>query len=115
MKKTHAERLQLAQAYHSTTTYEVGCLLSLLADDFFSSASPDKLSPDDRKLLMARLQCNYSTITSILNIAISILDDMNADLDAAEDTPSTAATIKKETLCAIYGLTEDTDPADANP
>lgn len=40
---------------------------------------------------------------------------MNTDMDAAQDIKTDAVIIRKKYLCKIYGLTEDTDPADANP
>ena len=110
MKKTGDDRCQWAFAFHETTIDEVACLLSVLADDFFSKA-PDSMSESEKTILKNELLYNYQTITTILNLAISLLSDMNTDMDAAQDIKTDAVIIRKKYLCKIYGLTEDAAPA----
>ena len=110
MKKTGDDRCQWAFAFHETTIDEVACLLSVLADDFFSKA-PDSMSESERTILKNELLYNYQTITTILNLAINLLSVMNTDMDAAQGIKTDAVIIRKKYLCKIYDLTEDTAPA----
>ena len=110
MKKTGDDRCQWAFAFHETTIDEVACLLSVLADDFFSKV-PDSMSESEKTILKNELLYNYQTITTILNLAINLLSVMNTDMDAAQDIKTDAVLIRKKYLCKIYGLTEDAAPA----
>lgn len=110
MKKTGDDRCQWVFAFHETTIDEVACLLSVLADDFFSKV-PDSMSESERTILKNKLLYNYQTIATILNLAISLLSDMNTDMDAAQGIKTDAVLIRKRYLCEIYGLTEDAAPA----
>lgn len=108
MKKTGDDRCQWAFAFHETTIDEVACLLSVLSDEFFSKV-PDSMSESERTILKNKLLYNYQTIATILNLAISLLSDINTDMDAAQGIKTDAVLIRKKYLCKIYGLTEDTD------
>lgn len=110
MKKTTDERIQIAQSFHEQDIYLVIRLLSFLADSFFSE-SIDGMNEEKRNRLKSYLAFHYETINSILTIAICLLSDMDADLDAASDVKSDAVSIRKKFMCEIYGLTEDADPA----
>lgn len=114
MKKTGDDRWQWAFAFHETTIYEVACLLSLLFDDFFCR-NLDSMSDSEKTLLKTELLCNYETIGTILNLAISLLSAMNTDMDAAQDMNTDAVLIRKKYLCKIYDLPEDTAPAGEHP
>ena len=114
MKKTGDDRCQWAFAFHETTINEVACLLSVLADDFFSKV-PDSMSESEKTILKNELLYNYQTITTILNLAINLLSVMNTDMDAAQGIKTDAVIIRKKYLCKIYDLTEDTSPAGENP
>lgn len=110
MKKTGDDRCQWAFAFHETTIDEVACLLSVFSDEFFSKV-PDSMSESERTILKNKLLYNHQTIATILNLAISLLSDMNTDMDAAQGIKTDAVLIRKRYLCEIYGLTEDAAPA----
>ena len=110
MKKTGDDRCQWAFAFHETTICEVKCLLSILVDDFFSDDT-DSMSESEKTILKGMILNSYNTIVTILNLAISLLSDMNTDMDAAQDIKTDAVIIRKKYLCKIYGLTEDAAPA----
>ena len=69
------------------------------------------MSESERTILKNKLLYNYQTIATILNLAISLLSDMNTDMDAAQGIKTDAVLIRKRYLCEIYDLTEDTAPA----
>lgn len=114
MKKTVDDRCQWAFAFHETTICEVKCLLSILADDFFSDDT-DSMSESEKTILKGMILNSYNTIVTILNLAISLLSDMNTDMDAAQDIKTDAVLIRKKYICKIYGLTEDAAPAGEHP
>ena len=110
MKKTEAQRVNIARDYHCGDIDRARQLLGLLLDDFFSSAL-EYLTPEEQHLLEMNLLSNYDTIAAVLNTVCDILFTLETDLDAAAGVKTKAAEIRKEALCAIYGLTEDKEAA----
>lgn len=110
MKKTNEQRVRIAQDYHTESIGRARRLTALLLDDFFSRGL-EYLTPEEQHLLEMNLLSNYDTIAAVLNTVCDILFDLETDLDAASGLNTTVVRIRRETLKAIYGLTEDKEEA----
>lgn len=110
MKKTNEQRVRIAQDYHTGSIGRARRLVALLVDTYFSSA-PDFMNKEEERLLEAQLMAGYETIAAGLNTVCDILFDLETDLDAARGLNTTGVRIRRETLKAIYGLTEDKEAA----
>lgn len=114
MKKTLAEKTQIVRADHCNDISFAVTLLSLLSENFFSGSTAN-LNKATKRDLGEHLVDFYDQISNLLTIAICILANYERDLDAAQGIESDAVKIHKEYLKAVYGLTEDTDPAGEHP
>lgn len=110
MKKTEEQRLTIARDYHCGAIERARHLVALLVDTYFSSA-PDFLNKEEERLLEAQLMAGYETIAAGLNTVCDILFAMENDLDAARGLNTSGVQFRRETLKAIYGLTEDKEEA----
>lgn len=110
MKRTNEQRVNIAQDYHTGSIGRARRLTALLLDDFFSREL-EYLTPEEQHLLEMNLLSNYDTIAAVLNTVVDILFALETDLDAASGIETTCTEIRRKTMCAIYGLTEDKEAA----
>lgn len=106
MKKTNEQRITIARDYHCGAIERALQLVGLLVDSYFSSA-PEFMTKEEERLLEAQLMVGYNTIAAVLTAVYDILVNLETDLDAARGLNTTGVRIRRETLKAIYGLTED--------
>lgn len=110
MKKTKEQRITIARDYHCGAIERALQLVGLLIDSYFNSA-PEFMNKEEERLLEAQLMIGYNTIVAGLNTVYDILVNLETDLDAARGLNTTGVRIRRETLKAIYGLTEDKEEA----
>ena len=110
MKRTNEQRVNIARDYHTGSLGRARRLLGLLLDDFFSQ-DIENLTSEKQHLLEMNLLSNYDTIAAVLNTVVDILFALETDLDAASGIETTCTEIRRKTMCAIYGLTEDKEAA----
>lgn len=106
MKKTNEQRITIARDYHCGAIERARRLVGLLVETYFSSA-PDFMNEEEERFMKAYIWAGYETIAAGLNTVCDILFAMENDLDAARGLNTTGVRIRRETLKAIYGLTED--------
>ena len=110
MKQSTERRTHIAAEYHCGDIGRARQLLGLLSADFFSH-NIGQLTGEERHTLGLNLIAWYDTIAAVLDTVNDILFNVEVDMDAAAGIETEAAHIRKEHLCAIYGLTEDKEAA----
>lgn len=110
MKKTNEQRIRIVNDYHCGAIGRARRLLGLLTDDFFSQGV-EYLTEDETHTLELQLIAHYDVIGAVLNTVSDILFNLETDLDAASGVETTCTEIRRKTMCAIYGLTEDKEEA----
>lgn len=110
MKKTNEQRIRIVNDYHCGAIERARHLIELVADDFFSD-DISQMDLDARRLKEGQLLSGYNAIAAVLNTVSDILFNLETDLDAASGIETTCTEIRRQTMCAIYGLTEDKEEA----
>lgn len=110
MKKTEEQRIRIVNDYHCGAIGRARRLLGLLIDDFFSQGV-EYLTEDETHTLKLQLIAHYDVIEAVLNTVNDILFNLETDLDAASGIETTCTEIRRQTMCAIYGLTKDKEAA----
>ena len=110
MKPSYEQRVRTAMEYHCGDIGRARRLLGLLSADFFSH-NTEQLTEEKRHKLEMNLIAWYDTIVAVLDAVDDILFNVEVDMDAAAGIETRAAQIRKENLCAIYGLTKDKEAA----
>ena len=110
MKQIYEQRIRIVNDYHCGAIGRARRLLGLLIDDFFSQGV-EYLTEDETHTLEQQLIAHYDVIEAVLNTVSDILFNLETDLDVASGVETTCTEIRRKTLCAIYGLTEDKEAA----
>lgn len=114
MQKTEEQRFCTVRDYYCGAIGRARRILGLLIDDFFSRGV-EYLTEEEKYILELQLIAHYDVIEAVLNTVNDILFTLETDLDAASGIKTRCTEHRKNTLCCIYGLTEDTAPVGEHP
>ena len=110
MQKTEEQRLSIVSDYYCGAIGRARRILAMLIDNFFSMGV-EYLTEEETRILELQLIAQYDVIEAVLNTVNDILFTLETDLDAASGIKTKCTEHRKNILCCIYGLTEDTAPA----